>query len=763
MKKLFLLFSILAIYSSTKLLAQTCVSNFSYYSNGLTVQFLDSSTVLSGNPTYLWDFGDGGTSIAQNPLHTYSNIGTYIVSLQLRTTTGCTSVFSDTITLTLPCSADFTYTVDSNNLVFFNNTSNPINNSTFQWDFGDGTSDTTISPTHWYNNPGTYVVTLTMTNSIGQTCSLFDTVYVNFCQAFFTKNISGSGIGTFNNYSTSSPSTLFRWNFGDGTPTLNKNDKSVTTHQYTTSGTYAVSLVLYDSISNCTSSYFDSVSVNLPNCSARYTYTIRQDTVLFTNQSTNFQSVIYDFGDGNQSSLANPSHVYTQSGTYTVCQTVLDSSNGCTDTYCDSFQVIVPQCSAGFNYLINEDTLHLTNQAINFTHLSYDFGDGSSSSQLNPTYIYSQSGTYIVCQTVFDSTRNCQQTFCDTVQINIPKCHAEFTFTTSADTIQITNTASNYTSINYNFGDGTSNTSENPTHIYTQSGIYVVCQTVFDSLRNCTDTFCDSIEIQVPKCEAGFTIQQIGDSISITNTAQNFTHLSYSFGDGSTSTETNPIHEYTQSNQYQITQVVFDSLRNCSDSITKSINVTISTSCVASFQVAIDTTNPGILYLINNSSDFNSHQYSWDFGDGTFGTGRTPSHNYAQSRAYPICLTVSDSKLGCQNTFCDTVGLDSNGRITNKSNGFILRIIDGSAIGLSEIVNPLNDVSIYPNPVMNSLNIKSKSQLNYEVLNLQGQLLKQGKKSTGIHTITVEELDVGIYFLRLYHDDNMSIKKFIKK
>ncbi len=138
----------------------------------LTVNFTDQST---NNPTsWSWDFGDGGTSTAQNPSHTYNNAGTYTVKLTATNDCGSdTQTKVDYITVTSgTCNApvaDFTGSPTSGDApLTVSFTDQSTNNPTsWSWDFGDGGTSTAQNPSHTYNNAGTYTVKLTATNDCG--------------------------------------------------------------------------------------------------------------------------------------------------------------------------------------------------------------------------------------------------------------------------------------------------------------------------------------------------------------------------------------------------------------------------------------------------------------------------------------------------------------------------------------------------------------------------------------------------------------------
>ena len=136
----------------------------------LAVSFTDSST---GNPTsWSWDFGDGTSSTAQNPNHTYTSAGTYTVSLTATNAQGSdTKTMTDYVNVTLPTSptADFSAnpTSGSTPLAVSFTDSSSGNPTDWSWDFGDGSTSTAQNPSHTYTSAGTYTVSLTASNLAG--------------------------------------------------------------------------------------------------------------------------------------------------------------------------------------------------------------------------------------------------------------------------------------------------------------------------------------------------------------------------------------------------------------------------------------------------------------------------------------------------------------------------------------------------------------------------------------------------------------------
>jgi PKD repeat protein len=216
-------------------------ADFTFQSSGLNVAFLDAST---GNPTsWLWDFGDGASSTAQNPRHPYTSAGTYNVTLTVANAAGSSSKTKlVTVSQGDPPVADFTFQANGLTVVFADqSTGNP---TSWSWDFGDGSAkDTRQNPSHTYTKAGTYAVVLTATNAAGSgsKTKLVTVSATKPPSAAFCYQRNGQQV-LFFDHSTQSP-TSWQWDFGD-CPSANCQDFSQNpTHVYTGTGTFTVKLV----------------------------------------------------------------------------------------------------------------------------------------------------------------------------------------------------------------------------------------------------------------------------------------------------------------------------------------------------------------------------------------------------------------------------------------------------------------------------------------------------------------------------------------
>ena len=166
-------FSFLFFFSQVANAQTGCVASFNFQqaSNSLTLNFTDASTSPNTLNSWLWNFGDGGTSASQNPSHTYAAAGVYNICLTIHDAHGCSNTICHHVTVNAvhhPCQAAFLFHTDpSGNLVFFTNTSTgTTGTTTFYWTFGDGGTSTNVNPHHTYNHTGHYTICLFLQDSV---------------------------------------------------------------------------------------------------------------------------------------------------------------------------------------------------------------------------------------------------------------------------------------------------------------------------------------------------------------------------------------------------------------------------------------------------------------------------------------------------------------------------------------------------------------------------------------------------------------------
>ena len=375
-------------------------------------------------------------SVPLNP--SYTNTGTYFISLIATDSSGNTDFFSDSIVVVPPPLANFvTGPACVNQPINFNDSSivNPGSITGWLWDFGDGTTDNVQNPVHVYTNDSSYVVTLTVTSNAGCSDSVTDTIVVhdsptvyfsfsNFQCAHAPVQFTDSSIAP-----SGSSITAWEWNFGDGT-LIDTAQNPI--HAFDSTGIFYIQLIAY-SDEGCSDTLIDSIMI-VPGPLADFTMTNTcvGDTVMFTNASTivGVATLTYewDFGDVTFSTDTNPTHPYAPvPATYPV-QLIATSSNGCTDTVIKNVRISSkanPGFITSFTLCVGYPVQFIDTSTIatgdSIILSSWDFGDSSTGTGDTVSHIYTSANQYTVTLTVTSLTA------CDTSiskQIFIDTCPA---------------------------------------------------------------------------------------------------------------------------------------------------------------------------------------------------------------------------------------------------------------------------------------------------------------------------------------------------
>lgn len=439
--------------------------------------------------SWKWYFGDGDSSSTSNPYHIYNASGSYNVTLISNTNNGCSNSHSASINITplpqISFSALNTSGCGSLNVNFSNGSTNA---TSYIWSFGDGTFSTSIVPQHLYNAAGNYTVILTANNGA---CSNADTIQQMISvypvpAANFTAATSCQGDTTFFTNTTNNNGatiTSWKWYFGDGDSSLALNPN----HIYSTSGTYAVTLVSYTS-DGCLATHTSTINITAGpqiTFSASATSGCGSLNVIFTNNTLNGGSYTWSFGDGTFSSAVNPLHLYSNPGSYTV---TLASSGTCSgiDSIVNYINVTSgPTAIIAANNACANSGINLQNNTINGngSNWLWDFGNGDTSTALAPGYIYSTAGNYTITLIAGAGT-SCADTTTTSVTIfALPSVNfiASQTHGCNQATVNFTDQSSPGIIYSWFFGDGDTSALQNPSHTFNGAGIYTVGLTVTDS------------------------------------------------------------------------------------------------------------------------------------------------------------------------------------------------------------------------------------------------------------------------------------------
>lgn len=632
-----------------------------------TVSFTNTSSG-PGTLNYLWGFGDGISSNAVNPTHTYTTTGLYSVTLIVANNTGCVDTLTkkDLIAVgSYATSFSAPDTVCINSPVSFINNSLP-NPSSASWNFGDGTTSSVMNPVKTYNTAGTFPVKL-----INNYNSCLDSITKNIVVLSlpvpnFTAPVTGGCATPFtvNFQDQSANAAGWLWNFGDNTSSTSQNP----THTYNNFGSYDVTLIVIntfgcrDSITKKGFIKIQAPKITIPGLPAAgcIPYTINPVANITTPDMVT--SYLWNFGDGATSTVQNPSHTYTIKGTYTV-SLVITTSTGCTDTLTIPGAIKVGTLPT-VNFTASPTTVcafqpvQFTDQSSNVDQWSWSFGDGSNSGSQNPSHTYTMPGTFTVSLTGLNN--GCPVTVVKNNYITVNPPVANFTFTPNcANRFQFLFTDKSTGALTWlwNFGDGATSTLQNPVHNFPALGTYSVSLTVTNGA--CSNTYTTNVFAihENPDFTASPPVLCRGNQTVLQATNMNLSNIVnyyWNTGDGFQNYAPSVFtHTYSNSGTYSVSLITTD-INGCHDTAAKANFISVN-GPIANFTAANTGGCKGLVTTFNDlSTTDGTHpivKWHWDFGDGTvqdFTTGPF-THTYNTPGTFSVKLTVTDAS-GCSDS-----------------------------------------------------------------------------------------------------------------
>ncbi|MCT4582662.1 MAG: PKD domain-containing protein [Flavobacteriales bacterium] len=495
---------------------------------GGTTSFTNQSQIDAPGSivTMTWDFGDGATSQAQAPLHTYSTAGSYNVQLTSVSDLNCIHDTTITVEVRAEPTASFSVVDDCLYTPPVINESSSVSSGSivaWNWNFGDVLPSSIIqstdqTPTHNYVQDGSYDITLIVVTAEGcddtlvQTTTRFPIPEVSFISIPACKNDS---VMFTNTSSINAPDniTSWVWNYGDGSPLVSLEEQN---HKYTQDGYFNVTLIA-SSNNGCVSDVTNFVQVYpLPTAEFSFTTTCENGipTSFFNLSSIAQGSIVnhnWDFGDnGAVSNNQFATYDYSASGTYHV-ELNIETANGCVDTVWHDV-VVHPKPEANFIADVKEGCFPYCTQfqdnsqanATTITDYFWFFGNGEIETSQDPEICFGNSSH--IDDAIYDASLivtndlGCKDTIVEVGYITVwPKPLAMFEASPEQtdmynSEIAFQNLSVGGESFEWDYADGNQSIDFEEAHQYADTGVYNP-QLIVTTVNGCKDTIQKMIQI----------------------------------------------------------------------------------------------------------------------------------------------------------------------------------------------------------------------------------------------------------------------------
>lgn len=561
----------------------------------------------------------------------------------------------------------------------------------------------------------------------------------------------------------------------------------------------AVAYTNFVSTQTATNVNFEICTNSSSACTSSFTWNSSnplQNEVIFNNTSTSsmFGTIIstsWDFGDGSQSTLTHPVHNYATPGYYQVCLAI-QTSDSCWSSYCDFVMagdsVINPiDCEAYFYAYPDSNSNQVYFNDLSWSNTSiisyfWNFADGTASTQQDPVHTFAASGVYTVCLTIM-SADSCTSTYCMPVVVGnvISNCMAAFSAMPTGNPLEMNFTdqsIGNVVQWNWNFGDSTLSTAQNPVHAYAGYGAYYVCLTI-QTADSCTSSYCDFVYVMdsiAPNTvsgqvlaagnpvSSGAVVLMSNNGLTFTATISNGDYYFYSVPNGTYIAYAIP-SPFLYSN---FTPTYFDSALFWTDAT----EIIVNNASVNGVNIYLNqlggTANgngsiSGTIIFINpsktyqntfNESAGNINLYIMDLEDNLLFHTVSNAEGLFEFIDLPYDTYKLYIELAGHTSYPAVFTLDENmSSITNIS----VEISGGTIVILSDELLEANllGLRVYPNPVESELFVElNQDQIQYlslHIYNAVGQQVATKVISETINHIDVAQLAKGVYYLKVNH------------
>lgn len=614
----------------------------------------------TGGNSCFWDFGDGQTSAQCQPSHTYTSPGAYQLTLIVKNNAQCTDTALTTIEVVSPPDAAFVTDVAQGCAdlpVRIENRSALNDYTRYIWDYGNGRRDTLQQPGVVVFTQGekdtVYTIRLRAVNGCGtasaeRRVTVFPRPQVRF-GTDFSNGCSPLEIQV-NNVSVGNPD-YYRWYVNGALRDTQFQLPQQVFYAFKRDSVYAIRLVAGNECGLDTAEHFITVRPN-PVRSFFNTDTLRgcqPFNVVLIDYSTQGLYISWDFGDGTTATGDTVSHIFQKPGQFVVRNF---ANNGCGfDTSAVTITVLPapPVSFAHLPFVCVNDTIRFKNTSPAIIGSVWNFGDNTTDSTHTSTFhVYKTPGTYRVSMTGFATATGCPATTGSTVEVKpLPVPDIRLPDSAGCAPLQIrpvNQTPGSHFYV-WNFGDSTTRTGPDGSHLYTKPGSYALHVTVTDFFQ-CRNTWSFAPVQVYPVPQPDFRVTQTAlcttpTTLQFENRSRYADAFQWTFGTIGLSTAIHPSLTVAAPGVLNIGLRAVNQY-GCRDSLVRPIRV--YTRPVAEF-TANDQTGcaPHTVSFENTSTGVN--QFRWSFGDGSTSTVENPTHRYEKPGIFTVALYASADSL----------------------------------------------------------------------------------------------------------------------
>ncbi len=271
--------------------------------------------------------------------------------------------------------------------------------------------------------------------------------------------------------------------------------------------------------------------------------------------------------------------------------------------------------------------------------------------------------------------------------------------------------------------------------------------------------------VTMAACQASFTCSVNNGVLTVVSTSTGTlgsTGYNWNFGDGWSGSGQNATHTYNLTGTYNVCLTISDSANSCNSSYCQSVTIAGTKGCSASFLLWQDSTNTKLYYALSTVGGTSPFSYTWNWGDGSTSNTAFPTHTYASSGTYQICLDITDNN-GCQSQYCSNIvvsmtGAGDNGPMEGSlSSGTTVVVLNPAGIG-TITAKDVSAFGSFPNPFAGKTTLRysllSSTNVKLSVYDMTGKEVKvivNGKEMEGLqnHELDGRLLPAGIYMVRL--------------